>query len=383
VEVGRREPGAVDDARRHAGPISSLSVKCEDEVPPVVPANPRTAAGAIWLINPMPEEELMARALVIGGTLFIGRALVDQLLARGDDVVIMHRGKGTPFGTRVGEIQCDRNDVAAVQAALANSRFDVVYDNVYDWQRGTTADQVMAAAGAVASGNLRRYVFTSSIAVYGDGGEYNEDAQLVASDYPNPYSAQKAESERALFDAHRRNGFRVTTLRPAFIYGPHNPFDREAFFWDRLLAGRPIIVPEDGLRTMQWVHVRDVARAAVLAADNDDAIGRAYNLASYPPVTQLEFVQLLANIAGKRPHVVHIRRETIEQLGGQLFTPPYYFGVYLDIPPITVIGDRTRAELGLPLTRLEEGLRETYAWYQQQQRPQPDFSWEDNLLSVR
>jgi UDP-glucose 4-epimerase len=41
----------------------------------------------------------MARAPVIGGTLFIGRALVDQLLARGDDVVIMHRGKGTPFGT--------------------------------------------------------------------------------------------------------------------------------------------------------------------------------------------------------------------------------------------------------------------------------------------
>jgi nucleoside-diphosphate-sugar epimerase len=325
----------------------------------------------------------MARALVIGGTLFIGRALVDQLLARGDDVVIMHRGKGTPFGTRVGEIECDRNDVAAVQAALTDTRFDVVFDNVYDWQRGTTADQVMAAAGAVASEALRRYVFTSSIAVYGEGGEYNEEARLVASDYPNPYSAQKAESERALFDAHRRNGLRVTTLRPAFIYGPHNPFEREAFFWDRVLAGRPIIVPEDGMRTMQWVHVRDVARAAVLAADNDNAIGHAYNVASYPPVTQLEFVQLLANIAGKRADVVHIRRETIQQLGGQLFVPPYYFGVYLDIPPITVLGDRTRVELGLQLTRLEEGLRETYGWYQQQQRPQPDFSWEDNLLSVR
>ena len=43
----------------------------------------------------------MARALVIGGTLFIGRALVDKLLERGDDVVIMHRGRGTPFGARV------------------------------------------------------------------------------------------------------------------------------------------------------------------------------------------------------------------------------------------------------------------------------------------
>ena len=325
----------------------------------------------------------MARALVIGGTLFIGRALVDQLLARGDDVVIMHRGKGTPFGARVGEIQCDRNDVTGVQAALANSRFDVVYDNVYDWQRGTTADQVMAAAAAAAPDSLRCYVFTSSIAVYGEGGEYDEDAQLVASDYPNPYSAQKADSERALFDAHRQNRLRVTTLRPAFIYGPHNPFDREAFFWDRLLAGRPIIVPEDGLRTMQWVHVRDVARGAVLAADNDGAIGRAYNLASYPPVTQLEFIHLLANIAGKRAQVVHVPREHIQQFGGQLFVPPYYFGVYLDIPPITVLSDRTRSELGLQLTPLEDGLRETYSWYQQQQRPRPDFTWEDNLLSVR
>src|ERR671925_88529 len=99
----------------------------------------------------------MARALVIGGTLFIGRALVDELLERGDEVVIMHRGKGTPFDDRVGEIRCDRNDVAAVRKALSSSRFDVVYDNVYDWERGTTADQVSAAAIAAGDG-LRRYV---------------------------------------------------------------------------------------------------------------------------------------------------------------------------------------------------------------------------------
>jgi nucleoside-diphosphate-sugar epimerase len=324
----------------------------------------------------------MTRALVIGGTLFIGRALVDQLLARGDDVVIMHRGTGTPFGTRVGEIQCDRNDVAAVRAALKNSTFDVVYDNVYDWQRGTTAQQVSAAAAAAASDGRCRYVFTSSMAVYGEGGEYDEDAPLVPSDYPNPYSAQKADSERVLFEMYRRDGIPVTTLRPAFIYGPHNPFDREAFFWDRLLAGRQIVIPDDGSRTMQWVHVRDVARAAVLAADNDRAAGRAYNLAGYPPVTQLEFVQLLANIAGTQAKCAFIRREEIQRLGGQLFAPPYYFGVYLDIPPITVRPHRAAAELGLDLTALEEGLRETYRWYQQQRRPLPDCSWEDRLLSA-
>ena len=188
----------------------------------------------------------MARVLVIGGNLFIGRALVEELLERGDEVVIMHRGSGTPFGRRVGEIRCDRNNVAAVRKALSGTRFDVVYDNVYDWERGTTAEQVSAAAIAASDG-LSRYVFTSSIAAYPPGGEYDERDPLVPADFPNPYAAQKAASERALFELHRQRGIPVTTLRPTFIYGPHNPFDREAFFWDRMLAGRPIIIPEDGL----------------------------------------------------------------------------------------------------------------------------------------
>ena len=323
----------------------------------------------------------MSRALVIGGTLFIGRALVEQLLERADDVVIMHRGTGTPFGTRVSEIQCDRNDVASVRAALTDRRFDVVYDNVYDWQRGTTADQVSAAASAVSSG-LRRYVFTSSIAVYPSGGPYDETDPLVTAGHPNAYGVHKAESERALFELHRREGVPVATLRPAFIYGPYNPFDREAFFWDRLRVGRPIIIPEDGSRPMQWVHVRDVARAAVRAATEDAAIGHAYNLANDPPISQIDYIRLLASIADKPAHVVPVPRDTIHRLGGQLLAPPLYFGVFLDIPPIVVRNDRLRAELGVEPIPLERGLRETFEWYQQQQRPQADFTWEDRVLAA-
>lgn len=322
----------------------------------------------------------MARVLVIGGTLFIGRALVEQLLAGGDDVVIMHRGRSTPFGERVGEIRCDRNDIPAVQAALADTRFDVVYDNVYDWQRGTTAAQVTAAVQATAPG-LGRYIFTSSVAVYPPGGEYGEDAELVPADYPNAYGAQKADSERALFDLGRTHDIAVATLRPAFVYGPHNPFDRESFFWDRLVAGRPILMPDDGLAPMQWVSCHDVARAAIRAAERTIAIGHAYNLANQPPITQLEFVHMLARIAGKPAEIVHVPRERIQQLGGGLLAPPCYFGVYLDVPPITVRADRVRTELGLELTPLEDGLRETFGWYQQQVRPRPDFSWEDQAFA--
>ena len=323
----------------------------------------------------------MARALVIGGTLFIGRALVERLLERGDEVTIMHRGSKTPFGDRVREIRCDRNDIPAVEAALSNTSFDVVYDNVYDWQRGTIADQVMAAARS-AGADLRRYVFTSSVAVYGHGGPCDEDCPLVPASYPNPYSVHKAESERALFTAHRAEGLPVSTLRPAFIYGPNNPFDREAFFWDRVLADRPIIIPGDGSSTMQWVHVDDVVRAATLASERDVANGRAYNLASWPPISQIDFVHLLARIAGGEPQLVKVPREKIHAAGGQLAAPPFYFGAYLDLPPLTVTVDRVRTELQLELRDLEQGMRDTFDWYREQKRPQPDFSWEDQLLAA-
>lgn len=319
----------------------------------------------------------MARVLVIGGTLFVGRRLVERLLERGESVTVMHRGRGTPFDARVEEIRCDRTDTAAVRRALTGTSFDVVYDNVYDWERGTTGDQVSAAAIAADAGV--RYVFTSSVAVYPPGGVYAEDAELVSSDGPNVYGAQKADSERALFSLGREREIPVTTLRPAFIYGPYNPFEREAYFWDRLHAGRPIIIPGDGLATMQWVYSEDVVRAALRVAETEAAVGRAYNLAN-APITQIEFVQLLARVAGTSADLVHISRERIQQLGGSVFTPPYYFGAYLDIPPITVRSDRARVELGLELTPLEDGLRETYRWYERQERPKPDYSWEDQIL---
>lgn len=323
----------------------------------------------------------MNRTLVIGGTLFIGRTLVEHLLDDGHEVVIMHRGTGTPFGDRVGEIQCDRNDIDVVRSVLRGREFDLVFDNVYDWQRGTTAEQVVAAALACSPG-LRRYVFTSSVAAYGDGEDHDESDLLAPADHPNDYMRNKAETERALFQLNREGRVPVATLRPAFVYGPHNPFYREAFFWDRILADRPIIMPGDGETRMQFVHVADVARAAVLAAAREVAIGGAYNLGDEPPLTQIEFVQALARAAGREARLIHVPRERIERAGGGRFAPPFYFGEYLDVPPLTMKCGRVRAELGLELIPLEAGLRETFIWYKQQDRPRPDFSWEDALLTA-
>ena len=78
--------------------------------------------------------------------------LVAELLKAGHDVAVLHRrAASTISGKKVGNIVADRNDPQAMKRALAGKKFDVVFDNVYDWERGTTAAQVEATARAVSA----------------------------------------------------------------------------------------------------------------------------------------------------------------------------------------------------------------------------------------
>ena len=301
-----------------------------------------------------------------------------RLIERGDEVTILHRAETTPFGDRVSSIRCDRNDTAGVRAALTGRAFDIVYDNVYDWQRGTTAGQVMAAA--LTCEGVQRYVFTSSVAAYGDVDEADEETPLAPADHPDDYVRNKAESERALLRLHAENGFPAVTLRPPYIYGPENPFYREAFFWDRLLASRPIIIPGDGSRLMQFIHADDFARASILAAESEQAAGRSYNIAHDGAVTQEELVRALARVAGVEPRLVFVPRETLMARGGKLFKPPYYFAQYFDMPSLVQKTERARDELGFEARDFEEGLADSFAWYEREGvRREPDVEWEDEL----
>src|SRR5690348_14354425 len=86
------------------------------------------------------------RILVIGGTKFIGRLLVQKLAAAGHEIYILHRKSRHPFSKRVHNLVADRNDAESVRKAVGSVRFDAVYDLAYDWERGTTGRQVEAIA---------------------------------------------------------------------------------------------------------------------------------------------------------------------------------------------------------------------------------------------
>ncbi len=320
------------------------------------------------------------KVLVIGGTLFIGRQLVDELVKGGHDVTILHRKPKHDFGRRVENLMADRNDVESMREALLGRQYDVVFDNVYDWERGTTAAHVEATVGLF-NDRLSRYIFLSSVAAYGDGLNHKESDPLAPDYHSDPYIRNKAMSERFLFRMHVKNGLPVVTFRPPFVYGPGNPFYREQFFWDRLRAGRPIIIPGDGHRLMQFAYVRDLVQAMVNAMSEPRAVGEAFNIGESRPVTHIDLVEKMARVAGVEPALARIPRDAILSAGGNAMSEPFYFGEYLDLPPITEYMGKTPRVLKVPVTPFEAGLKETYKWYLRNHKPRTaGFEFDDRLL---
>jgi 2'-hydroxyisoflavone reductase len=250
------------------------------------------------------------RTLVIGGTQFIGRAIVERLLARGHDVTILHGRDRHDLGPEVQNLQADRGDLERVTTLLARERFEAIFELAYDWLTGTPADHVVAAARH-AGDRLRRYVFMSSIAAYGPGLDHRESDTLAPDDVPNPYVQHKASAERALFEMHETSGFPVVTFRPPYVHGPRQPLDREQYFWDRLHDARPVMLPDGGDAPTQWAFVSDVTEACVRAVEVDAAAGEAFNIAHHEPLTQRTFVEALARVAGVEPSFVSVPRATI------------------------------------------------------------------------
>jgi nucleoside-diphosphate-sugar epimerase len=319
--------------------------------------------------------------LVIGGTNFIGRHLVNTLIKGGHETTILHRKPNHDFGKKVINLQGDRNEVASLRSQLSGKSFDAVYDLAYDWERGTPAPAVQSLAHLL-TGNCGRYVFMSSVAAYGDGLNHHEGDALADDDHHDRYARDKAQTERALFRLHQRHGTPVVTIRPPFVYGPGNPYYREQFFWDRIRDRRPIILPGDGRRLMQFVFVKDLVAALIATMSTPNTVGHAFNVANSRALTQAEVVEMIARAAGKTAEVVRVPRERILRSGGHPMGPNLYFGQYFDLPPITTLVAKAQRVLRFKPVTFADGLAETYKWYQRhQKRTGIDYGFEDSLLT--
>ena len=321
------------------------------------------------------------RTLVIGGTQFMGREIVQRLIARGHDVSVLHRRDHHDLGPQVHNLRADRADLPKVSSLLSQGRFEAVFDLAYDWQKGTPADHVEAAARSCGD-RLQRYVFMSSIAAYNPGLDHHESDPLAPENSPNPYVQHKVTAEHTLFRMHKETGFPVATFRPPFVHGPRQPFYREQFFWDRLLERRPIILPDGGTGVMPWAYVSDVAEACVRAMEVPAAAGEAFNIGHVEQTTQRTFIEMLARVAGVEATLVPVARDKIVAAGGQFAgSHNLYFGEYLDLPPYSANIDKARRVLGVTPTPIEAALGTGFEWYQSQPRRRIDYALEDRIFA--
>ena len=160
------------------------------------------------------------KVLVIGGTLFIGQQLVEELLKAGHEVAVLHRKPKHDSAGGCENIMADRNDAERVREALSGRRFEVVFDNVYDWERGTTAAQVEATVRAVGDRIIALHLHVQRGRLWRrpePQGERPAGAGLSSRSVRPQQGHHRAD---AVPHARAAAGLPVVTFRPPFVYGP-------------------------------------------------------------------------------------------------------------------------------------------------------------------
>jgi len=246
------------------------------------------------------------QTLILGGSTFVGRRLVDLLVRQGHEVTVLNRGRTTsdlPPG--VQRIVGDRTSTESMTQALAGTQWDSVID---------VSGFVMAAGGGqfedligLLDTNVGAYVFVSSIMAYAPTGlmPWTED-QPLRDEPQTTYGGFKAHAEQVILERHAVTGFPGTIARPAAIYGPdNNILDMEAAMFLRLRRQLPILVPHGGLVTGSYGHVDDLCINLVELAMQPAAFGQVVNTTGQG-CSSAEYVAQLANIVGVEPRVVMV-----------------------------------------------------------------------------
>lgn len=196
--------------------------------------------------------------LIIGGTQFVGRALVESALAGGHTITLFNRGKTNPdLFPQVTRIAGDRDgEIEKVGAGP----WDVVIDTV-----GYLPGVVRQSAQYLKD-KAQHYVFISTISVYDMEKlepRFDENAALIEFDGPEEempqnslYGGRKVLCEREVEEAFPG---RNLIIRPGLIVGPHDPTNRYTYWVGRLAKGGDVLMPNIFDQPVQWVDARDLA----------------------------------------------------------------------------------------------------------------------------
>jgi nucleoside-diphosphate-sugar epimerase len=300
------------------------------------------------------------RILVLGGTSFVGRAIVKDALRIGAEVTLFSRGKtGTDLFPGVTRLVGDRD--TGDYAALHDGSWDAVVD-----VSGYVPRHVGQAMDALGD-RVGRYLFISSHAVYqqeGVGPGSDEDAprrppvravQRVEELDNETYGPSKAACED---DVMARYGARATIVRPGKVAGPHDPSDMFTYWVRRAARGGRVALPADPEQPVQIIDSRDLARLVVQLLV-DDRPGVFHAVGPAEPTTLGGLIETCAQVAGVQIEIVPLSPDMV---------PPLFPLVRTNWPTQQRNPARARAA-GMPATPLEVTAADVLAWDRERGEP--------------
>ncbi|HET7753572.1 MAG TPA: NAD-dependent epimerase/dehydratase family protein [Anaeromyxobacteraceae bacterium] len=300
------------------------------------------------------------RVLVIGGNRFVGRLLVWRLLARGDDVTVLNRGRlADPFGDRVQRLVGDRTG-----PNLERLVGDATFDAVVDFAAYTPDDGRRAAK--IFRDRTRHYVMVSTGQVYLVRDECPLPARSPAREeyYDGPlkprpsdpadlgdweYGVGKRDCEDALVAA-AGSRFPATRIRIPMVNGPLDFHRRiEGYLW-RLVDGGPVILPDGGEHLVRHVDGAEVARFVCDILLREATFGRAFNLAQDETPTLAALIDALRAQLGSRARIVSVPADRLAREGLRAADVSPFSGRWMSF----LDPGRARDELGFRHAPLEQ-----------------------------
>ena len=257
------------------------------------------------------------RALVTGGAGFIGSHIAERLVGQRHTVRILDnlssgkRGNLTGFDSKVEFVEGDVRDAGRLdalaegcdvifhEAAIVSVPYSVEHpDETHETNLRGTLNVLQAARKA----RVRRVVFASSAAVYGDDPTLPKTEAMLPSPI-SPYGVEKLTSEHYLRVYSKLYGVETVALRYFNVFGPRqdpgSPYSGViSVFVDRLLAGQVPTIFGDGSASRDFVFVADVVDANLLAATREGLSGVTFNVARGSRTTLNELVALLGRVVG-------------------------------------------------------------------------------------
>ncbi|MCK5162536.1 MAG: NAD-dependent epimerase/dehydratase family protein [Desulfobacula sp.] len=301
----------------------------------------------------MPEN-----ILIIGGSYFAGRSLVEHLVnEKGFNVFTFNRGNIPLNIQNVTELHGDRTDVDSIKKNIPLMDWDVLIDFC-----GYTPDDIKKVIHGV-KGKIKQYIFISSTSVYDTSSILPLDEKAATLRLPQPelgeyaeYGLNKIKAENLFEKECGKKSISWTILRPSIIYGRFNYAPREAYFFDLIEKDEPVIIPENDLALFTFIYVEDLAKIIIKCMGNKGVHNRVFNTVSHEYFSYKKYLEILEKITKKTIKTIQMSAAKIVQERIPLPFPIDQHQIYS--------GQKLYKALGFEFTPLSYGLKKTYEFHQ-------------------